>query len=112
MSDQLARIAEGNVVGDSDRSGQLVEGFGDATMVILGVDAKFVVPASQVLHERVTTNDNSGGTVALLAAHRTQPRLQAPVVTLDPIVRILLSVVEHIEGLGETSVDLRLDGRE
>ncbi len=42
LSDHLARIDDRNVVGDSDRSGQLVEGFRDATMVILGVAAEFV----------------------------------------------------------------------
>ena len=60
-----------------------------------GVDAEFVVAAPNVLHERVTADDHAGGVVAFEAAHRSEPRFEPAVVGFDPIVRVLLGVVER-----------------
>ena len=67
----------------------------DARPVGAGFDPEFVVPAAQVLHERVAVHDHAGGAVALEATHRSQPRLEPTMVCLDPIVRVLLGVVER-----------------
>ena len=56
------------------------------------VDTEFVVAATDVLDERVTTNDRARGLVAFEATHRTEPRFQATVISFDPIVRILIHV--------------------
>ena len=60
-----------------------------------GFDPEFVVAAAEVLHERVAAHDHAGGAIALEATHRSQPRLEPAVVGLDPIVRVLLGVVER-----------------
>ena len=51
--------------------------------------------APEVLHERVTTNDHAGGSVTFEAAHRSQSRLEPAVIRFDPIVRVLLDVMER-----------------
>jgi hypothetical protein len=56
---------------------------------------KFVVAAADVLRERVTTDDHASGPVAFESAHRPESRLQASVVGFDPVVRVLLRVVER-----------------
>ena len=66
--------------------------------------AEFVVAAMKVLHQCVASNDHPGGVVAFEAAHRPEPCLQAAVVSFDPVVRVLLGVVEHAR-------DQLLDGR-
>jgi hypothetical protein len=48
------------------------------------------MPSPNVLDEGMTNNDHSGVPVLLEAAHRPQPRLQAPMVTLNSVVGILL----------------------
>jgi hypothetical protein len=78
----------------SDGSGEFVERGCDAP-VGSGLDAKFVVTASEVLHERVTADDHASGLVAFEAAHRSKPGSQAAVVGFDPIVRVLLGVVKR-----------------
>src|SRR5215211_8715649 len=45
---------------------------------------------SNVLDEGMAANDHPGGTVLLEAAHRPQPRLEAAMVGLDPVVGVLL----------------------
>jgi hypothetical protein len=48
------------------------------------------MPSPNVLDEGMTNDDHSGIPVLLEAAHRPQPRLQAPMVALNSIVGILL----------------------
>jgi hypothetical protein len=59
------------------------------------VDTEFVVAAANVLHERVTAHDHSGGAGAFESAHRSESGFEAAVVGFDPIVRVLLGVVER-----------------
>ena len=47
------------------------------------------------MHERVTTHDHAGGAVTFESAHWSQSRLEPLVICLDPIVRILLDVMER-----------------
>jgi len=56
---------------------------------------RFVVDASQVLHEGMPADDRRRGSIGAQAAHRSQPYLEAAVVPLDPVVRILGRVVQH-----------------
>jgi hypothetical protein len=44
-----------------------------------------------VLDEGLAANDHAGGTLLLEPSHRPQPRLEATVVGLDPVVGVLLS---------------------
>ncbi len=60
-----------------------------------GIAREFVVATPNVLHERVTAHDHTGAVVAFESAHRSEPRLEPSVVDFDPIVRVLLSVVER-----------------
>jgi hypothetical protein len=55
----------------SDRRGQLVECSGDAELTAHRVGAEFVVPSAEVLHERMTADDDAGGAVGLQPAHRS-----------------------------------------
>src|SRR5918995_4783363 len=55
--------------------------------------AKVVVPTSQVLHEAMPNDDHPGATVLLEPAHRSQPRLEAAVVALDPVVGVAVGAV-------------------
>ena len=71
-------------------------------MVASGVGAEFVVAASDVLYERVAANHYRRGAIAFEAAHRLQPGLEPAVVRLDPVVRILCSVVQ---GVGRQLLD-------
>jgi hypothetical protein len=59
------------------------------------VDTEFVVAAPNVLRERVTSHDQAGCVVALESPHRPEPRFEAPVVGFDPIVRVLVDVMER-----------------
>ena len=61
----------------------------------MSIDTEFVMAAPEVLYERVTTIDHAGGSVTFEAAHRSQSRLEPAVICLDPIVRILLDVMER-----------------
>ncbi len=67
-----------------------------------GLDAEFVVTASQVLDERVTADHDRRGPVRSQTSHRAKPRVESPVIALDPVVRILRGVVERV---GERFVD-------
>ena len=91
-SDQSAAPPEAS---GGRRSGcfcQLVEGCCDAESGA-GVNAKSVVAASEVLHEGVTSDDHTGRSVGLQAAHRSEPGLEPPVVVLDAIVGVLSGVM-------------------
>src|ERR1700730_14082077 len=78
----------------SDGSRELVEGCREPEMTVSGVDAELVVAATQVLDERVTTNDDPRGGIGLPPAHRPQPRLESAVVTLHLVIRVPRGVVE------------------
>jgi hypothetical protein len=80
-------------VARSDDSGEFGERRRDAP-VGARIDPEFIVPAAHVLHERVAVHDHAGGAIAHESPHRTQPRLEPAVIGLDPVVRVLLGVVE------------------
>jgi hypothetical protein len=61
----------------------------------MSIDTEFVMTAPEVLHERVTTHDHAGAAVTFESAHRSQSRLESAVIRFDPIVRILLDVMER-----------------
>src|SRR4051794_23973330 len=54
------------------------------------VDAEFVMPAANVLHQRMTTDDHRGSVVTFEPAHRTESGFESAVVTFDAVVRVLL----------------------
>ena len=58
-----------------------------------GFGAELVVAASEVLDEGVSADDDACGPVGLEAAHGSEPRFQPRVIGLDPVVRMLGSVV-------------------
>jgi hypothetical protein len=82
------------------------------------LSSQLVMAPSKVLDEAMTANDHPGGTVLLEAAHGTQPRLQAAVVGLDPVVGVLLGsmprcreqLLQH-DRVGGCSVRDHLDGQ-
>jgi len=76
----------------SDGMDELVERRRDPEMTISGIDAEFVVPATQVLNEGMTSNDHPCRPVGPQSAHRAQPRLESAVIALDPVVGVLRSV--------------------
>lgn len=86
----------------SDHGCEVIEGCRDAQTVVAGLDAEFVVTASQVLDERVTADHDRRGPVRSQTSHRAKRRLESPVIALDPVVRILRGVVERV---GEKFVD-------
>jgi hypothetical protein len=62
-------------VAPSNSFPRLVKCRRDAEMTVSGLDAKFAVPATQVLHECMTANNHPRGRIGLQSAHRPQPRL-------------------------------------
>jgi hypothetical protein len=58
--------------------------------------AEFVVTSSNVLDECVAADDYAGGSVAFEASHRPKSSFESTVIALDPVVRILLGVVERV----------------
>jgi hypothetical protein len=58
------------------------------------VDPELVMATADVLYERVTADDYAGGPIVFEAAHRPQPRCAPTMVGFDPVVRVLLGVVE------------------
>jgi hypothetical protein len=101
----------------SDRPGQLVERDRQPPARRL-LSGQLVMAPSKVLDEAMTANDHPGGTVLLEAAHRPQPRLQAAVVGLDPVVGVLLGsmprcreqLLQH-DRVGRCSVRDHLNGQ-
>jgi hypothetical protein len=71
----------------SDRQGKLVERDRQAPGHRL-LDRELVMASSQILHEAMPGDHDPGAAVLLEPAHRTQPRLQPAVVTLDVVVGI------------------------
>ena len=59
------------------------------------VHAEFVVPAPNVLHECVASDDHSRCTVAFEPAHRTESGFESAVVAFDAVVCVLVRVVER-----------------
>src|SRR5437867_11851003 len=57
------------------------------------IDGEFVVAAAQVLHERVAGRHQTEGADRRHAAHRLQSGLEASVVGLDTVVRVLINYV-------------------
>src|SRR6266568_1306311 len=82
------------------------------------LDRDFVVPTSQVLYQTMPGNHDPGATVLVEPAHRSQPRLEAAVVALDPVVGVLVGgvpgcwqqVLEH-DRVCRCLVGSDLDGR-
>jgi hypothetical protein len=60
------------------------------------VCAEFVVPSAEVLRERMPADDDARGAVGLEAAHRSEPRFEPSVIALDPVVGVLLGVVDRV----------------
>jgi hypothetical protein len=72
---------------------ELVEGCMDA---VAGgdIDGEFIMTAAKILDEGVTGGQNPRGPVALQAAHRPQPGLQPPVISLNRIIRVPLNCMQ------------------
>ena len=69
--------------------------------------SELVVSAADVLHERVPGGQGPRGPVTLQAAHRPEPGLQPPVISLDRIVRVPLHGVQR--GGDQLIEDPRID---
>jgi cytochrome c-type biogenesis protein len=78
----------------SDPSCEFVERGSDC-QTIPGVGAEFVVAASEVLHERVTTDHDRRVPIPFQTAHRTEPGLESAVVGFDTVVGVLGGVMVH-----------------
>jgi hypothetical protein len=78
----------------SDREGQLIEG-GSEGRSRPGVDTKLVVHSAQILDERMTSRDPAGGPVSFQSAHWTEPGLQTAMVGLDPVMGLLICVMQY-----------------
>jgi hypothetical protein len=66
------------------------------------------VASPQVLDEGVTCRDHPGVAVSLEALHRSESGLESPVVRLDPVVGVLLRLMERS---GQQLIkDRRVDG--
>jgi IS6 family transposase len=73
------------------------------------IGSELEVASSDVLHEGVAADDDACGAVGLKAAHRSQPCFQPSVIALDPVVRVLVGVVDRVgHQLGD---DVRQRGR-
>jgi hypothetical protein len=68
-------------------------------MARVGIDSEFVVSSPEVLHERVAVHDHAGRVITLEAAHRTEPRLQAAVISLAPLICVLRGVMKRRDQL-------------
>ena len=93
LSRSVPRGSEQRPVSGSDRAGEFADLF-DAAMRAR-VDTEFVVPAADVLHQRMTAHDHSSAVVALESAHWSEPGFESAVVAFDAVVRVLLSVVKR-----------------
>jgi len=79
--------AEGQPPLGSDRQDQFVEC--DRHSPVGGrFNRQLEVSAAKVMYEGVSSDDHSGTAVLFEPAHRIQPRLQPPMVALDPIVGV------------------------
>jgi hypothetical protein len=76
----------------SDGSAEFAERVRDAPMCARP-NSEFVVASPDVLHPRMTVPDRSRRVIA--SAHGAEPGFQPAVGRLDPIVRVLLGVVQH-----------------
>jgi hypothetical protein len=57
------------------------------------LDAEFIVPAAEVLHERVSGDDHLGGSICLQAAHRSQSVFELAVIGFDRDVGVPFDVM-------------------
>jgi hypothetical protein len=73
----------------SDRQCKLFEGRGNGEPGE-GINPEFVVASSQILDEGVTSDHDAGGPVPFESPHRSQPGLQAAVISLDGTVALSL----------------------
>jgi hypothetical protein len=60
-----------------------------------GFAPEFVVAATNVLHKRVAAHDHACAEVAFEAARGSESGFEPAVVCFDPVVRVLLGVVER-----------------
>ena len=61
-----------------------------------GFDAEFEVAVADVLHELMAADDHACRMVAFESPHRTEPRFEPAVITLDAVVGVLLRVVKLV----------------
>ncbi len=76
----------------SDRHGQLVERDGQPPVLRLPIGQLVVSPAN-ILDQGMADDDHPGVAVLLAAAHRPQPRLQPPMIGLNPVVGVPLGAM-------------------
>ncbi len=80
----------------SDHLREFLESGHKTQLLMAGFDAELVVTASNVLDERVAPDHGQRGPIGSQTAHRFQPRLETAMVPLDPVVRILLGIVNRL----------------
>ena len=80
----------------SGRFSEFVEGCRHTQTLVARFDTDFVVTSPQVLDESMAANHDRRGPIRSQAAHRPQPCLEPSVIALDPVVRILARVVQHL----------------
>src|ERR1019366_3807871 len=84
-----------------DAGGEFGECDSDS-VVYRQVDGKFVVPAAQVLHERVTGRDRGRRPHLFESPHRSKPCFEPTMIRLYDIVGVLL---QHVAGTRSELVD-------
>ncbi len=90
----------------SDDEGELGERVSE-TGGRLYVGPEIVEAAAKVLNEGMAGDDDPGGAISLQPSHRPEPRLEAPVVGLEPVVGMGLRVMEGRRG--QLIEDARID---
>ena len=62
----------------------------------MAVGSEFVVAASYVLDESVTSDHDRCGAIGFESSHGSESGFKSPVITFDPVVRELLGVVKRV----------------
>ncbi len=78
----------------SDRHGEFVErDRHPPPRWLLDSQLVLIMSAPNVLYQRMPHDDHPGAVILLEAPHRSEPRLQPPVICLNPVIAILLGAV-------------------
>jgi hypothetical protein len=72
----------------------------------IGCGGDVVMPAAEVLHERVPARDGPGRGLSLQPEHRSEPGFKSAMIGLDSVVTVLLGVVALWELARPTLVDM------
>jgi len=86
--------ADSSRISRSDRHRQLVERRGQDHAGEC-IDPNFIVASTDVPDERVAAHDDAGRPFSFESPHRPEPGLEATMIGVDAVVRVLRSVMER-----------------